>query len=81
MPANSAKQYKFMQTLISQPEFKMEKTRMLQRNWGNFDIHDLGKIVETLVSAEIITAAPVGSKIYYTLTDKATGIYLSGKEN
>jgi predicted transcriptional regulator len=59
----------------------MEHTAMLRKNWGNFDIHDLSKIVETLIAAEIITTDHMGNKVYYTLTDKATGIYLSGKEN
>jgi hypothetical protein len=77
----SAKQYKFMQTLVGSENYKMEHTAMLRKNWGNFDIHDLSKIVETLIAAEIITADHMGNKVYYTLTDKATGIYLSGKEN
>jgi hypothetical protein len=77
----SAKQYKFMQTLVQADGFRMEHTKMLQRNWGNFDVHDMGRIVETLMGAEIISADHIGNKVYYTLTDKATGIYLSGKEN
>lgn len=77
----SAKQYKFMQTLISQPDRRCEKVKMLQRNWGNFDVYDLAKIEETLSAAGIIEIERTGKLCFYSMTDDATAIYMRAKEN
>ncbi len=66
----SGKLHKFCTTLIEAEGNILAHDRMLSKNFMDFDVHDLGRIVESLIAAKFITVVNVGNKIYYKLTDK-----------
>lgn len=78
---DSGKIMKFMQCLINAPEYKMEHTTVLRRNYQHFDVYDLGKIVETLQQAGVIVIESAGPKRFYRITDLAVAKYMEGRES
>ena len=56
-----------MQELIRRPDHRLDRQKMLQKYWGQFDSFDLDRIVETLEGAGAITVQRVGKTITYTM--------------
>ena len=79
--ANSQAIYKFMQDLIGADGYRMDHSMMLKKNYGNFDVWEMAKIVETLTQAKVITMEIIGPRTYYQLTNDAVVNYLRGKES
>ena len=75
----SAKQYKFMQTLVNEQGYTVEHATMLRRNWGDFDIYDMEKIVATLSGAGIIEIVTSGKERMYRLSDLAVAKYMEAR--
>lgn len=77
---NSAQMAKFVQTLIQADGYKVERAKMLQKNWGHFDVYTMNVIVETLMTSRVIEAEQSGNKTYYVLTDESVANYFKAKE-
>ena len=64
-----------MRELIQVKEHKIERQKLLQKYWGEFDSFDLDRIVETLLGAGAIIMGPDVKKPTYILKDEALNIY------
>ena len=56
-----------LQELIRRPDHRLDRQKMLQKFWGQFDAFDLDRIIETLEGAGAITVQRAGKCIMYVL--------------
>ena len=70
-----------LRDLISRPDHKIERQRLLQKYWGEFDAFDLDRIIETLLGAGAITKEMHGTKVTYTLKKDTLDAYTSLKRS
>lgn len=68
-----------LQELIKRPDHRIERQKILQRYWGQFDAFDLDRIAETLEGAGAITVQRVGKVITYVLKQSALEEYTKYK--
>jgi len=57
--------------LIARPDHQVERQKLLQKFWGEFDAFDLDRIVETLIGAGAITVQRHGTKTVYKMKESA----------
>lgn len=70
-----------LQILLTAPENKLTRLKLLQRGWGEFDAIDLDRIVETLSQGGMLESFRVGKDIMYKLTRKVVETYRQVKSN
>lgn len=68
-----------LRTLITRPDHQIERAKLLQIYWGEFDAFDLDKIIETLQSAGAIDVFRNGKKTNLVLKKSALDQYTQFK--
>ena len=69
-----------LQELIRRPDHKTERSKVLQKFWGQFDSFDLDRIIETLEGAGAITVQRSGKTVIYTLKQGTLEQYTKYKQ-
>jgi hypothetical protein len=65
-----------MEELLNAKDYKIPRTKLLQKLWGDLDAMDLDRIVDTLQQAGLISAEKGSSGMAYKLTPAAIRKYL-----
>ena len=68
-----------LQELIKRPDHRIDRQKILQRYWGQFDAFDLDRIAETLEGAGAITVQQAGKARIYALKQSALEEYTKYK--
>lgn len=69
-----------IQELIRRPDHRIDRTKLLQKYWGQFDAFDLDRIAETLEGAGAITIQRAGKIITYVLKQSTLEQYTQYKK-
>lgn len=77
--ANLAGQTKIvMRELLMAKGNSIDRQKLLQKHWGEFDSFDLDRIIETLLGADAISVMPNGKKMTYVMKQSAVDMYTKG---
>lgn len=68
-----------LQELIRRPDHRIDRQKMLQKYWGQFDAFDLDRIAETLEGAGAINVQRVGKTVIYILRQNVLDEYTKYK--
>lgn len=70
-----------LQELLSQPDLKISRTKLLQKHWGQFNAQDLDQIIETMVQMGAVKQITENDEIVYKLHSEIAKQYqsLTGK--
>jgi len=65
-----------MQALLAHPDHRLSRTQILRKYWGDVDSFTLDIVVQTLLSANIITDQHMGKEVFYKMKDEIVNEYI-----
>lgn len=71
----------FLNALVKAENYTISRRKVLQGYWGDMDVIDLDRIVETAKQAGMIKEERHGTECFYILSDMAVEKYLKAKGN
>lgn len=69
-----------LQELLAAKDLKVDRMRLLQKHWGDFDASELDRVIETFINAGAVTLTKEGGRTYINLNPKIAEQYRTLKK-